>query len=375
MKKETLGIIAICLLCFVACQTTQNTVQKVPTVATAKPSLPQVPTTTTVQPTQPQAPTGEPKFTGPPRQEKKPVTAEQQKHIELAFAAAGQDFISTAILQCDVASVDSKIYGSGPGPNFTDVKVEPTKVFDNLYFVGVGAVGAWAITTNEGIILIDALNNNKEAEEAIEGGFAKFGLDPKTIKYLVITHGHGDHYGGAKYLKDKYGCKIVMSTIDWDYMDKPMRMGPMGARFGPRPERDMEVKDGDKLTLGNTTLNLVLTPGHTPGTLSIILPVKDNGVAHTAGLWGGTAIPKDEAGIKQYIASVDYFMKASAAAKVDVEISNHCFIDNSLKRMETLRARKAGEPNLFVIGEKNYARYMTVFKESTLAALAAVVKD
>ena len=47
--------------------------------------------------------------------------------------------------------------------------------------------------------------------------------------------------------------------------------------------------DGQKLTLGDTTITMYVTPGHTLGTISSIIPVKDGGVTHMAAYWGGTA--------------------------------------------------------------------------------------
>jgi metallo-beta-lactamase class B len=84
----------------------------------------------------------------------------------------------------------------------------PGKAFDNLYFVGADWVSAWAIKTSDGIILIDALNNEMEAAALIEGGMRRLGLDPAQIKYVVVTHGHGDHYGGAPYLAQKYRARV-----------------------------------------------------------------------------------------------------------------------------------------------------------------------
>ncbi len=60
--------------------------------------------------------------------------------------------------------------------------------------------------------------------------------------------------------------------------------------FGTKPKRDIEATDGQKLTLGDTTLTLYITPGHTPGTISTVFPVKDNGTPHLAALWGGVGL-------------------------------------------------------------------------------------
>lgn len=94
----------------------------------------------------------------------------------------------------------------------------PAQAFDNLYFVGGAWSSAWALRTSEGIIVIDALNNAVEAAALIDGGLRKLGLDPAQIRYVVVTHGHGDHYGGARYLAEKY--------IE-AYIDSARRMGAL----------------------------------------------------------------------------------------------------------------------------------------------------
>ena len=81
-----------------------------------------------------------------------------------------------------------------------------TKLTDNLYFVGIGRVSAYALDTPDGIVIIDSLDNAEEAEQFIAGGLRSVGLDPARIKAVFVSHGHGDHYGGAQYLHDKYGA-------------------------------------------------------------------------------------------------------------------------------------------------------------------------
>src|SRR6185295_3122283 len=114
-------------------------------------------------------------------------------------------------------------------------------VTDNLYFVGQTEYSAWAVTTSAGIILVDTIYDYSVEDEVV-GGLRKLGLDPATIKYAIVSHGHGDHSGGAKYLQDHFGTKVILSAEDWDLLD-----GSTGAK----PKRDMVATDGMKLTLGD----------------------------------------------------------------------------------------------------------------------------
>ena len=166
--------------------------------------------------------------------------------------------------------------------------VEPTRLFENLYYLGFSGVGAWAIDTSEGLILIDTLHSPDDARDVLVPGLEKLGLDPTQIKYIIIGHGHNDHVGGASYLQETYGARILLSELDWELAlagESPDR---------PRPERDMVVTDGQQLTLGDTTVTLALAPGHTPGTLAMLVPVKHLGRTHTALIFSGTQMPTQE---------------------------------------------------------------------------------
>ena len=99
-------------------------------------------------------------------------------------------------------------------------------------------------------------------------------LDPANIKCVILTHGHADHVGGAKYLQDTFKPHVMLSAADWDMIENNQNFR------GPKPVRDMAVVDGQKLTLGDETITLFVTPGHTPGGLSLLIPVKDGGTTH-----------------------------------------------------------------------------------------------
>src|SRR5262245_34607861 len=184
-------------------------------------------------------------------------------HVAAANKAAGQDLRATF-----------RLCPGAPQPaDPTSNAAEPVKVFDNLYFIGIPAVSSWAITTSQGIIVIDSLNNAREAETFIEGGLRKLGLDPAQVKYVVITHAHTDHFGGAQYLADKLHAQLVMSETDWNFI--ATQQPSTNPNRGPIPKRGMSVKDGDKLTLGDTTIEIHETPPHTPGTISLIIPLRE----------------------------------------------------------------------------------------------------
>jgi metallo-beta-lactamase class B len=245
---------------------------------------------------------------------------------------------------------------AGP-PDRSTWYVEPVKVFDNLYFVGQSEYAAWAITTSDGIILIDTLFDYS-VEDAVVGGLKKLGLDPAAIRYTVVTHPHPDHHGGAPLLQERYRTRVLMSAADWNVIDT------LG---GSKPARDMVVTDGQSLTLGDTTITLYITPGHTPGTISALIPVRDGGTSHLAALWGGTGLNADRESLDQYVASAQRFEAIARKANADVLLSNHTDWDGAKVYLPQLAARPAGVPNPFVVGTAAVSRYLTVARECATA--------
>jgi metallo-beta-lactamase class B len=246
----------------------------------------------------------------------------------------------------------------GP-PERTTWAREPMKVFDNLYYVGERAYSAWAITTPGGIIIVDAIYDYS-VEEQIAGGLKKLGLDPAQIKYVVISHAHRDHVGGAWFLQERFGARVMMTAADWDLLER-------NTQKWPKARRDIVVTDGQQLTLGDATLTFVHTPGHTPGTMSTLVTVRDNGKPHVAALWGGTGFnftitPERPAAywFDSYIKSAQRFREAAVKAGADIFLSNHPSWDGSDAKMAALAKRAPGAPHPYVIGAKNLQNYLTI---------------
>src|SRR5262245_54762918 len=206
-----------------------------------------------------------------------------QAHVAGARAAAyepGQDF--TAIfglcaapnLNAPPAPPDESVPPPTIPPRSQWYR-EPQKVFDNVYHVGGSNNEAiWAVTTSEGIIVINS-GYEYSAEELIVNGLRKMGLDPAEVREVSIASAAADDYGGAKYLQDHHNTRVLMSEREWD------ALAASRAPAASKPRRDMIVTDGQELKLGDVTVRLYVTPGHSPGTVSaLISPVKDGSQWH-----------------------------------------------------------------------------------------------
>jgi metallo-beta-lactamase class B len=219
-------------------------------------------------------------------------------HIATAKAAAGQEYRATFVNLC----LPTAPRAGGPGaagrgaapagraasapatPDRTGWYASPYKVFDNFYWLGTRQHSSWALRTSEGIILIDT-NFAWATQPEIIDGLTTLGLDPRQIKYVIISHAHGDHDQGAAELQRRYGAKVVMGAADWEStLQRP------ATAAGGVPKRDVAVapEGTTKITLGDTTVTVVPTPGHTPGTLSYVFPVKDQGKTVMVAYSGGT---------------------------------------------------------------------------------------
>ena len=249
-----------------------------------------------------------------------------------------------------------------PGaPGVKAPAVPATRFFDNLSYIGNEGVGCFLLETTDGLVCFD--NMEPDDAEYIEQGIRDLGYDPAELKHILITHGHLDHFGNAVYFQKKYGTKLWMSEIDevWakdlDALPRKNVMVPL--------EFDMDghLEDEMIFRVGDAEIECIYTPGHTPGGMSFIFTVYDEGRPHTCALWGGTGPRKTLQENEQLLASIHKFQKRTTARGVDVAISTHPFMDNSVARLALCRQVSDGVPNPFVIGQDANRRFELMYQE------------
>jgi metallo-beta-lactamase class B len=299
-----------------------------------------------------------------------PVSVDQ--HVENARRIAGEDLkflMPVCNPQPAVRAAPSAAMDESLAKLINQPAPAPGQAFDNLYYVGAAWVSAWVLKTSEGLILIDALNNKKEAAELIEGGMRRLGLDPAQIRYVLVTHGHGDHYGGAQMIAERYGARVVASEIDWKMMETGLEFD--SKMWDRPPQRDIAIKDGDTLTLGDTTVRFLITPGHTLGTISPVFDVRDGGRVHKAMIWGGTSFNfgRDMLRLDGYIAQTERMRELSARWGIDVPLSNHPGFDGTVAKLKARASAPAGS-NPFVSGQPVVDRAMRVLNTCARAQKA-----
>lgn len=220
--------------------------------------------------------------------------------------------------------------------------VEPFQIFDNVYYVGIDWVAAYLIETGDGLILIDSLYGSWLP--VLLNNIRELGFDPADVKYLINTHGHFDHAGGSALFQKVYGSRVVMTAEDWQVAQaKP----ELAAFYMPTPRVDMVAEDGDTISLGDNTITLYKTPGHTEGVLSLGYTGKDGDDTHSILTLGGVGL--NFSGIERTETYLDSYRRLqSMQDSFSVSLPNHQSMGRVFDRRDLLAQRQAGQAHPFV---------------------------
>ena len=278
----------------------------------------------------------------------------------LMAAALIVDFTGGApvVAQTEGAPLDepmSKTCRVGPRSREVEIqRIEPFKVFDNLYHVGPCYVSVWILTTPDGHIMFDT--TQEPFIDMVIENIAKVGLNIQDIRYILINHGHLDHAGGASRFQELTGARVLAVEGDWPLIEALTgRSGTRDPEGRPNrmPARDVVVHEGDTLDLGDQLLTLHTGPGHTPGVMVVEgISLRDGADIYNA-IWGnagggGEGLAGAEQGLRNAILM-------SSITDIRVNMRTHSWQDPDgapgggiHERAKLLPTRQGGDPHPFV---------------------------
>ena len=234
--------------------------------------------------------------------------------------------------------------------------VEPFHLYGPVWYVGDSWVCVHLIDTGDGLLLIDSGNSGATAMLILS--IQKAGFDPADVKWIILSHGHYDHFGAAQFFRRMFGTKIYLGAPDAKmFREKPWlslvhkSRNDVDGVFEP----DVEINDGDEFTFGKLKVRCVLCPGHTEGVVSLFFDADGpEGVKHV-GFYGGFGFNTMQKDFLLQFGDPEFRMRQvylDSLAKVrdepvDIMLGNHGYNNDTLGRMKKLLADPTG-PNPFV---------------------------
>ena len=164
----------------------------------------------------------------------------------------------------------------------------PDKVAGNIYYVGSKGLAAFLITTPQGHILINS--NLQESVPQIQASVEKLGFHFSDVKVLLISHAHFDHCAGSAKVQELTGASYMVMDADVPVVEsggkRDFQYGGLKDTWYPATKVDRVLHDGDEVKLGDTVLAARLTPGHTRGTTTWTMKVRDGGKTREVAIVG-----------------------------------------------------------------------------------------
>lgn len=198
----------------------------------------------------------------------------------------------------------------------TDGVMPPFPIMGETYFVGTYAASVHLIRTKAGLLMVDA--GYRETFPMVLASMEKLGFDIRDVKHLILTHWHDDHGEAAALVKDMSGCEVLIGHRD-------------GEKVKAFITPDRLLYDGDTVNLGEKTVCIMETPGHTAGTLSLFWEEAGKRLA----MFGGAGVNTLKKGAfdypdcrRDYLASLVRLKQE----RVDVMVGNHVWNNDTERK-------------------------------------------
>jgi metallo-beta-lactamase class B len=210
----------------------------------------------------------------------------------------------------------------------------PHRIIGNIYYVGTKTLSSFLVVTPEGNILIDTTYERNAP--VIEKSVADLGFKFSDVKVVLGNHAHGDHQEGDALVKQKTGAQVMAMAEDVPAL-QAMKPG------GKEHPIDRVLHDGDKVTLGGTTLVAHLTAGHTRGCTTFTTTAQENG--KTYNVMFGCSLRSPAVISPEVAAEFDRTFKLVRALPCDVQLGDH---GAQYGMQEKFAKLKEGAPNPFI---------------------------
>jgi len=284
-----------------------------------------------------------------------PYPAAVQKHLDAATTnAAGDPDLINYIRKNSCFEVEDSTWRTWARGQDSQ-KVALLQLFDDLWFIGTKYTGMYFLkTADNGLLLIDALNNTADANDVIIPALQQLNLP---IRGVYITHGHADHDGGMNRLREVYGYDFPVYLGSGDLAGKTYRPTPI----------DSSNPEVQSVTVGGTTFQVQAAPGHTPGNQTSLIPVHHKGEKHLLVMNWRSAVPNSAAGSKGYVTGIERVYKMARDYGAVGYIHTHPISDATLPTINAfLDSRNPATIPLF-FGKERTARAAVVARECSAA--------
>lgn len=291
-------------------------------------------------------------------------------HRDAATRNVGDDpFMMTyaRAFYCNLADNNNQIVINSRGWNNTtgtganaQYRIPMTQIFDDVWFVGNHYVGQYLIKTADGLVQVDAANNANEVATFNYPAMQALGLSATyPLKGVLLTHGHGDHDGGANWLKTNVGTEIFLGSAD-----------AANKAYAPTAidSTDLSMR---QMSIGGKNFWILPTPGHTNGSTSSVVEVQDHGKTVRVLTNGGqsmssTSIPA----VANYLDSIERTYVMVKALNVAGVMTPHIYWDGEGEKMREIIATGRTNPSQHVYGHESVVRQMVVARECSAAWLS-----
>lgn len=293
-----------------------------------------------------------------------PARKSTYKHIIPAMTA--HRTVRAALLVVILATIQSLAQAQTAEDRTQDKVAFPAhKMIGNIYYVGTGTLNSYLITTPQGHILINT--DFEDTVPLLRASIEKLGFKLNDIKIILASHAHPDHVQADAMFKELTGATVMVMEQD---VPATKNIAP-----GNKPHPiDRIINDGERVSLGGTTLTAHLTPGHTRGCTTWTMPVQDAGRTYSVviacgGLQDGARLVNN----KNYPEIADDFVgsiKTYRTLPGDVFLASHSwFFDLAGKY-----AKLGGTANPY-IDPAGYKRWVDNMEKNLDTMLAAQRKN